>query len=380
MSLPLSSVRVMSDKRRARRAKQVRRDARRAKKRNLENRTEPTLTNIVRRAMARGHPAYLLDLASRAIHAAQRDTSRLDNILTNLIGMRNRETSALLAVVAELLVDEPAAQLRCRQELAERNDHLPRWISALPRVQAYRAVRRTHVLGDADELVIGARLDGHHELTVAVEIDHNMLSGIVDGGVVPDPIDEALARVAESSTDTDVVEMSLADARAWIENAFIKPTFMPTADNWPLYRPLVQWLVQRLPEGGTHRSRAVDWKATEELCDAFFATDAAAPFTDHSHRDLLLELLDDDRDPSRWSAARVEGAIGGTQYFDDWIPLEVALDAPDLLRAFIPFAHAQSGIRDELTSQTVAVLDELRSSYKREMLSQAEYLGLDDAV
>lgn len=82
----------------------------------------------------------------------------------------------------------------------------------------------------------------------------------------------------------------------------------------------------------------------------------------------------------RWSAARVEHAIGGTPYLEDHIPLEVMLDAPDLLRAFIPYAHAQSGIRDELTSRTLATLDTLRSGYKREVLKEAKYWDLDDAV
>ena len=85
-------------------------------------------------------------------------------------------------------------------------------------------------------------------------------------------------------------------------------------------------------------------------------------------------------DPLRWSAARVEQAIGGTPYIEDSIPLEVALDAPDLLRAFIPFVHAQSGIREELTSRTLAAIDELRSSFKREVLREADYWWLDDAV
>ena len=309
------------------------------------------------------------------------DTNHLDQVLTGLIGVRNRETTALLAVIAELLVDDPAPQLRCRRELAERGEHLPQWITALPRVEVYRAVRRTNVFGDVDELVIGMRLDGGHELTVAVQIDHNMLSSVADAGVVPDPIDEALARVAESSSDTDVFEMRLADARVWIEDALNKPTLAPETDTWPLYRALVRWLVGRLPEGGEHRSPAGDLESNEELCDRFFATSSAAPFTDSSHRELLLELFETGTgDPLRWSAARVERAIGGTPYSEDSIPLEVALDAPDLLRAFIPYAHAQSGIRDELTSRTLAMVDALRSSYKREVLRQAKYWGLDDAV
>jgi hypothetical protein len=62
------------------------------------------------------------------------------------------------------------------------------------------------------------------------------------------------------------------------------------------------------------------------------------------------------------------------------MPLEIALDAPDLLRAFIPYAHAQRGIRDELTLRTLAVVDAMRSSYKREVLRLAKFWDLDDAV
>jgi hypothetical protein len=391
MSLPVSSVRGMSDKRRARRAKQVRRDERRAKKRNGEGSADWTLRNAIRRALA-GHPAGLLSLASMVINVARPqsrislnygrcDPDLVDRVLTGLIGVRTREITALLAVIAELLVDDLEAQLRCRRELAERDEHLPRWITALPRVDVYRAVRITDVFGDVDELVIGMRLHGGHELTVAVQIDHNMLSSVVDVGVVPDPIDQALARVAEFSSDTDVFEMSLADVRVWIEDALKMPTLAPKTDSWPLYRGLVQWLVGRLPEGGAHRSVAGEWKSDEALCDAFFGTSSAAPFTDSAHRHLLLELFETGSgDPLRWSAARVEHAIGSAHYYDDWIPLEVAMDAPDLLRAFIPYAHAQSGIRAELTSGTLAMVDALRSSYKRDVLREAKYWGLDDAV
>jgi hypothetical protein len=266
---------------------------------------------LLRIPLAGGHPLSLLSVASLAIHVARRqsplsmapgrcDTSRLDRILTNLIGVRNRETTALLAVLAELLVDDRAQQLQCRREVAERNEHLPRWIAALPRVDVYRAVRRTNVFRDIDELVIGLRLDGGHELTIAVRIDHNVLSTISDAGAVPEPIDEALAQVAETSSDTDVFEMSLADARVWIEDALNKPTLASETDTWPLYRALVQWLVSQLPEGGEHRSRFGEWELSEELCDRFFATDSASPFTDSSHRELLLELLEaGSGDPSR---------------------------------------------------------------------------------
>ncbi|KAA0087225.1 hypothetical protein CIW52_04280 [Mycolicibacterium sp. P9-64] len=286
-----------------------------------------------------------------------------------------------MAVIAELLVDDPAAQLRCRDELTERGDHLPRWVSALPRAEVYRAVRRTNVFGDVDELVIGMRLDDGHELTIAVRVDHNLWSSVIDAGAVPESIDETLTCVAETSSDVSVFEMTLADARAWIEDALDKPALAPKTDTWPLYRALVQWLVGRLPEGGERRPPPGDPEVNEELCDAFFATSSAAPFIEHSHRDLLLELFETGAgDPLRSSSARVEQALGSASYNDVEMPLEVALDAPDLLRAFIPYAHAQSGIRDELTSRSLAMVDAVRSSYKRDVLRQAEYWHLDDAV
>jgi hypothetical protein len=101
LSLAVSSVRDMSDRRRARRAKQVRRDARRVKKRVAESSTDTTLRDAIRSAFAGGHLLSLLSVASMAIHVAKReplmslksgqcDPGRLDGFLTGLIGVRDR--------------------------------------------------------------------------------------------------------------------------------------------------------------------------------------------------------------------------------------------------------------------------------------------------
>ena len=42
-----------------------------------------------------------------SLKTGRRDANYLDRVLTGLIGVRNRETTALLAVVGELLVDDP---------------------------------------------------------------------------------------------------------------------------------------------------------------------------------------------------------------------------------------------------------------------------------
>ena len=381
----------MTDKRRLRSLKQARRDVRRAKKRNSNSQAVTADADLIHRAVSCDHPLGLLHLVSQLIHlskpdrlafmkSVRHDPLPLDRILNALIGVRNRDTTAVLAVVAELLVDEPELRTQCRQELAERREHLPRWIADLSRIDVYRAVRRTDVFGDADELILGARLDGRYELTIGVLINHNRFSGITDGDADRIPIDEALARMSESSPELEVVEMSPADARRWIEDAFAEPTFARETNGWPLYEPLVRWLVGRLPAGGECRPPALDWLAAEELCDAFFASDSSAPFDGPVYRDQLLELFETgSEDPLRWSEVRVRDVMLNPSYCDDGTPLEVALDIPDLLRAFIPYAHAQSGIGDELTSRTLAVIDELRSSYRHELMREAhEFWGYDD--
>jgi hypothetical protein len=56
----------------------------------------------------------------------------------------------------------------------------------------------------------------------------------------------------------------------------------------------------------------------------------------------------------------------------------------DLLRSAVhrlqPSGAAAGALRDELTSRTLAIVDALRSSYKREVLRHAKYWGLDEAL
>lgn len=373
----------MSNKRRPRKVAEVNHDAQQPVAPRGPDPVDTTLRDVILRALGR-HPISLLSVACLVINIAkpdwvarlksgQPDENYLDNVLSGLIDVQSRETTALLAVVAELLVGDPDPQRRCREELARRGEHLPRWITALPQAQVYRAVRRTHSLGDIDEFVIGVQLYGRREMTIAVQTDHNLLAGIVDAAVLPDPIDQALARLGGANQDAQVIETTLADVRVRIEDALAMPRFAPETETWPLYRGLVQWLVHRLPEGGVRRPSAWEFEPAEDVCEKFFASGAAAPFTAVNHEELLLELCETGSgDPLRWSAARVEHAIGRPVFTSDVIPVEVVLDAPDLLRAFIPFVHAQSGIGDEVTSRTLAVIDDMRLGYRREVLREVE--------
>jgi hypothetical protein len=306
-------------------------------------------------------------LAAYVKSRQQRDPVPLDDLVAGFIGVPIPETTALLAVLAELLVGDEDLRLRCATEMAARHDSLPQWISGLPAVDVYRAARMTHVLGDDDELLIGARLAGGHELTCVAYIDHLTLSQVKDAFFVADSIDHVISVAAERNTDPDktFVDMSLADARAWTQHGLDRLPFTRDSDSWPGCRPLVKWVIGHMPEGGQkYESPSWDWEPTEELRDQFFASPAGAPFNDYDHQELLLGLLDTGTgDPLRWSAARMAQVFSGS--YDAHASLRTVLDVPELLRAFVPFAHAQSGIRDELTAEALAVIDEMSPGYKR---------------
>ena len=191
----------MSDGRRRRRAKQARRDIRRTKARDRKSRDEASLVDVIRGALKGGHPLGLLSLASVMIRmtvpdplpkwgSRQREPIDMDRVIASFSRAKSWETTALLAVLAELMLNETDRQDRCRRAVAERNDALPEWIPRLACIQVYRAVRATHVLGDEDELLIGVQLAGEYDLTCVVHLNHNMLSEVDDAYFLPQSIDK----------------------------------------------------------------------------------------------------------------------------------------------------------------------------------------------
>jgi hypothetical protein len=307
----------------------------------------------------------------------KREPIDMDHLIGSLTREPSRETAALLAVLTELMVGEKDRQDRCRREVAAQNYALPESISRLAEIRAYRAVRATHVLGDEDELLVGAELVGGYELTCVVHINHNWLSEVDDAYFVAESIDKVLARAIEGNNDQDVsfVDMSLADARAWIDHGLKHALFPIESGSWPHCRPLVEWLATCLPEGGV-KFETPEWDCASlsKLVRSFFASRSGARFKLLYTEELLEELIESGSgDPLRWSAARIARVLDGTPFYDEHVPLMSVLEIPELLRAYVPFAHSQSGIRDELTAKALAVIDEKGSAYRRAVLEKAEY-------
>ncbi|WP_460358970.1 hypothetical protein [Mycobacterium sp. ZZG] len=283
----------------------------------------------------------------------QEDLLDFDYFIKSLVDDPTPESASAVALFAELLDGEQ--QLRFREALDAYSGPLVPWVAALRDVDVYRAVRLTHVLGDFDQILLGARLVDGQEATCGVWIDHLDDYEIADAAVCVAKLDDVVAEL--SGPDVSPSDMTLADARVWIDYGLRRPFFFRETASWPDCRPLVKWLVSRLPDGGDmYRPPSWDHAATEALLDEFFASEAGAVYNSHDHRDLLRELMESGTaDPFRWSAARVEQVLG-SPLLESRHALKVLLDVPDLLRAFIPFAHERSGIRERLTAQTIAAL------------------------
>jgi len=347
---------------------------------------EPDILRGVRRALSSGAPldmlaqgAMLLSVvdprSSSPLERARGEDAELpnrDDLVASFIDVDVRETSTLLAVIAEMCGDE-LLRARIRRELASRSHSLPAWLMRLGEIEAYRAVEMTHTLRDGDNVIVGARLPTGHELSVVVYIDYNLGTVAKDAFVVEEPIGELLTfmRSKVDNPDTNFNDIDLADARARITEAIDTGAIMfPPfeTDTWPACRPLVEWITRLLPEGGTGFERS-EWSedARQQLAEQFFASPFGSGLDDPDHRGLLNSLFGCDYgagDPLHWSPTRVEIVLS------DWIPRKIVADvaylsqAPELLRAFIRFCHSERGIRPELTDETIAQVDEWEPEYQ----------------
>ncbi|BBZ05417.1 hypothetical protein MCHIJ_48540 [Mycolicibacterium chitae] len=375
----------MTDGRQRRKAKQARREVRRASRRRREEvrdeiPEEVPLVAEVQEALAADHPLHLLALVSTIIEASlpqasllesheDADSPDLDDLVEGLIGVPVPETTALLGVLAEL-VDDPELAALCAQEVDHRDDELPAWISELERTSVYRAARMSHVLGDGDDLMLGVRLPGGFEMTCVAHLDHNLHSCVGDAFLVPDSLDAVLAVAEANRTDADLelVEMTLADAGAWLGEGLEATELMYTpseSDTWPACRPLVEWLTYSLPTGGSgYAGRGLGYDEHQDLLDRFFGSLVGMRFATAEHRELLnFCLFEGTGDPLRFSEVRLTDLLTATPFDGAAVPAGRLRELPDLLRAYVPFAHAQSGLREELTAEALAAIDHGESEY-----------------
>lgn len=341
------------------------------------------LIQSLRRCLYADHPVDLLLTVSGIAASTERRPGlgpddgpgvELSEIVESFEGVGLAATTAALHVLAALTPDELLAA-RIRRSLAVRHQPMPRWLSALADSEVVDVWEMRHVQRDGEDYFLDVRLPDGFALTALVYVDNNLGGVVKDAFVIP----ERFAAVREKTEaladpDTTWTSMDPADVRVLLERAIEHGSivFPPLeTDTWPLCRPLVRWLLRRLPEGG----QAPEWSAPSEveqaeLTETFFASPRGSSYDDAEHRSLFEDLLwfgysQGTGDPLRWSPVNVEILL------TDWYPRKVVAEAdlltklPDLLRAFIRFSHEQAGLRRDLTRETLAAVDRWEPEYQR---------------
>jgi hypothetical protein len=286
------------------------------------------------------------------------------------------ETSALLAVWQVLSADD-LVRAKIARELSGRTTALPPWLTALADVEVRAVTETSHVLGDGDNINLGVRFPTGEELTAVVYVDHNLGTVVKDAFLVPEPIERLQALHTELADDPDVVHRELhpADARAMVTEAIESGAMLYPpleSETWPGCRPIVQWLFARLPEGGTgYEHREWEEADLDAERDRFLASPQAARLRDDPDAADLADSLFwfgsgySGTDPLRWSTVRVEILLL------DWLPRKIVAEvdylakAPEVLRALIRWAHAERGIRADLTADTLETVDDLEADYQQ---------------
>jgi hypothetical protein len=344
----------------------------------------------LRRAMRSDEPLDLLSVVSGLLEVTDprgRDPfdregqpASLDELVESLVGTSYAETTAALTAMRAMVPDEVLAA-RIERELAVRRHPMPDWLTGLDRSQVEAEVWfMTHVLGDGDDYLFGATLPSGHSLSALVYVDHNLGTVVKDAFVVPGPLGELVEKVLEAISDPDqsLTRVDAAMARAVVEAAIdhgarLYPPL--TSDSWPMCRPLVEWLLRQLPSDGVVPERK-EWSEedTAALAADFFSSEFGSDVDRRDERSLLDSVLwfgtdYGPGDPLRWSPVSVEMLLV------DWFPRKIVADTaylaklPDLLRAFIGYAHHRRGIRPALTAETLAAVDRWEPDYQRAIRS-----------
>ena len=160
---------------------------------------------------------------------------------------------------------------------------MPDWLTTIDRAEAYWTAETSHVLGDANNVFVAVRLPTGHNLTAIVLVDHNLGTITKDGFVVPGSGPVIIPRIhtKHDVADVTLTEIAPADARARIADAIESDarTYPPTeTETWPQARPLVEWMISLLPDGGTGYEPR-EWTEDERtrLVERFLASPFAAP-------------------------------------------------------------------------------------------------------
>jgi hypothetical protein len=336
-------------------------------------------------ALAADHPLPMLLLASGVLNlldprnddpfdrSSQPERPSLAEVLTAFVTSEDPAAAALAWTMARIRGDD-LLLARVVRDLGARSFLLPSWMHQLNKIEIVAAEQITDTVRDGYNIVVQLRLAGH-DLTTITFIDFNMGIIVKDNFLSDRGLDDfnQLWQEHVDTRHTALEALSPADARARISNAIEHGAItIPRAESedWPATRPLLEWIVRQLPEGGTGFVRP-EWSKEdrEALANRFLASSYGAGLDLPEDRSIVGDLIFYRADygygdPLRWSATAIEILMV------DWYPRKIVADQrylrrmPIVLRAFVQFVHAGLGLDQELTADALDAIDFYEYDYQ----------------
>lgn len=352
--------------------------------------SDPELIRTMRAALRSDEPLDLLITMSGLMQVAGTPGGTsdgaalpsLDFLVDSFIDAPYAETTAALHVIRALTPD-PGLAHRIDAALAQRQQPMPTWLPRLhearPRSEVWTL---TDALGDGDDYFIPLDLDDGHSLTCVVYVDHNLGTVVKDAFVVPVPISTVLDQARQSIDDAaqTLLPFDPATARAIIERAERDGDLLENpleSDTWPMHRPLVDWFVRLLPEGG-RAPEILQWTddELEAVVDAFVDSSYGDGYDTVAHLDLLdyvvsFAVNEGPGDPLRWSGVSVELLLAYWFPHAAVLPLDTMLLLPDTLRQFIRYSHDLRGIGAAQRAETMESVDRWVPAYLAQVEANA---------
>ena len=232
-----------------------------------------------------------------------------------------------------------------------------------------------HVLRDGDNILLGVELARQHELTAVVYIDHNVGTLVKDAFMLDEPLDVVTAQMHRVADDPDMTMCPGTRRREGSDHRCDRES----RHHLPAVRDR---LVADVPGArGVDRPRTADgrqpgyevreWskKELDEIARRFLGSPFASALDETGTSDCWTPCC---FGPGTAAAIRLRWSPVSVEIFlVDWVPRKIVAPArelapmPDVLRAFIRFAHAERGIRPTLTDETLAAVTEYAPEYLR---------------
>lgn len=315
--------------------------------------------------------------ASDPFQDEEEDTSAMSLtwLLRQLLSTPTEETDCVLVACAEILGD-PNLQTIVDLVVKPRLKVMPAWLAELPRMRVKRAMVFGSMLGGEETIALEVR-GPRGGFTLMVSVARQGTPFLENVYPVLGTIDEVAQDLEHGALEggglaaLTAKELDLKDARARIEEAVEMADMMVPpieTETWPAFRPLLEWQVDEMPEGG---EGYVFEEWSEEQIDALANDFAASPHASSLSPDesglatlfIDLALNYGTGNPLQWNPIFIE------QFLLDLVPRKVLYPDEDLhaiprvLSSFTAYANEAMGVPDSIASDVQEIIEELTPLY-----------------